>query len=208
MVDDTPLPAIPAGWRAIAVPSDWDLDAPELRIRPVTINYVTYPDAFFMVIQTPEMMAEQDPTCIFVDFKASEAEGIELVRVRGIGAKWVDYLGEVAQQFPPTEWTKRAKSVVVQFLQMPEIRKAFADQVGELPLAPGEATTGPAPEPGVQRRRKITQDHLEEVAKIYNEAQENDEPPTRAVQNHFGVSHSTAAKWVGAARRSNLLPPV
>jgi hypothetical protein len=204
---DSLLPAIPDGWRAIAVPSDWDLDVPELRIRPVTVDYVTYPDAFFMVIQTPEMMAEQEPTGVIANFKASEAEGVRLVKIEGMG-RWLDYLGEIVQKFPPTEWTKRAKGVVVQFLQMPEIRKAFAEAVGEFPLAPAESAAAPVPEPGVQRRRKITQDHLQEVAKIYNDAQYNDEPPTRAVQNHFGVSHSTAAKWVGAARRSNLLPPV
>jgi hypothetical protein len=208
VIDDSALPPIPAGWRAIAVPTDWDLEATELRIRPVTIDYVTYPDDFFMVIQTPEMIAEQELTCVIVSFRASESEGVRLVRVTGMGAKWVDYLGDVVQGFPPTEWTKRAKSVVVQFLQMPEVREAFAVQVGELPRLEGEGVSGQVIEPGVQRRRKITPAHLEEVAKTYNEAQDNDEPPTRAVQNHFGVSHSTAAKWVGAARRSNLLPPV
>ncbi|MBL3670266.1 hypothetical protein JL475_30680 [Streptomyces sp. M2CJ-2] len=205
MIDDSPLPA---GWRALAVPSDWNFDEPELRIRPVTVDYVTYPDDFFMLIQTPEMIAEQEPTGIIASFKASESEGVRLVKIYGIGARWLDYLGEVVAQFPPTEWTKRAKSVVVKFLQLPEVRQAFADTVGELPLAPSDSTAAPAPEPGVQRRRKITPQHLEEVAKIYNEAQCNDEPPTRAVQNYFGVSHSTAAKWVGAARRSSLLPPV
>ncbi|MGW0169525.1 hypothetical protein ACWDWT_30770 [Streptomyces sp. NPDC003343] len=204
MIDDSPLPA---GWRAVAVPSDWDLDEAELHIRPVTIDYVTYPDDFFMIIQTPEMIAEQEPTGIIASFKASEAEGVRLVKIYGMGARWLDYLGEVVEKFPPTEWTKRAKSVVVKFLQLPEVRASFADAVGEFPLAPSESTAGSASEPGVQRRRKITRSHLEEVAKIYNEAQENDEPPTRAVQTHFGVSHSTAAKWVGAARRNDLLPP-
>lgn len=205
VIEETPLTA---GWRILAVPSDWDLDEAELRIRAVEIDYVTYPDDFFMVIQTPEMIAEQEPTGIIVNFKASKSEGVKLVKIHGMGAKWVDYLNEVVQKFPPSQWTKRAKSVVVQFLQMPEIRKAFADQIGELPRSESESIPGQPLEPGVQRRRKITPAHLEEVAKVYNEAQKSDEPPTRAVQHHFSVSHSTAAKWVGAARRGGHLPPV
>jgi hypothetical protein len=203
VIDETPLPA---GWRALAVPSDWDLGEAELRIRPVTIDYVTYPDDFFMIIQTPEMMTKDEPTAIFVNFKASETNGVQLVKIHGMGADWVAYLGEVVQKFPPTEWTKRAQSVVVQFLQMPEIRKALA--AAGFPRPEVESAAGQPIEPGVQRRRKITRAHLEEVAKVYDEALGNDEPPTRAVQQHFAVSHSTAAKWVGAARREHLLPPV
>lgn len=202
MIDESPLPA---GWRALAIPSDWDLDEAELRIRPVTIDYVTYPDDFFMIIQTPEMMAKEEMTAVFVNFKASETEGVKLVKVHGTG-DWVPHLGEVVQKFPPAEWTKRAQAVVVQFLQLPEIRRELA--ASGFPRPEGESPAGQSIEPGVQRRRKITRAHLEEVAKVYNEAMENDEPPTRAVQQHFAVSHSTAAKWVGAARRNKLLPPV
>jgi hypothetical protein len=205
VIESTPLPK---GWRALAVPTNWDLEEAELRIRPVTIDYVTYPDDFFMVIQTPEMIAKDELTTIIVSFKASEAEGVKLVRITGLGADWVTHLAEIVQKFPPTEWTKHAKSVVVKFLQEPELRKFYAEAVADLPRQEGEGAVGQPIEPGVQRRRKITRAHLEEVAKIYNEAHENDEPPTRAVQHHFGVSHSTAAKWVGAARRNGLLPPV
>jgi hypothetical protein len=136
VIDETPLPA---GWRALAVPSDWDLGEAELRIRPVTIDYVTYPDDFFMIIQTPEMMTKDEPTAIFVDFKASNAEGIKLVKVHGMG-DWVAYLGEVVQKFPPTEWTKRAKIVIVQFVQMPEIRAALA--AAGFPQPETESTVG------------------------------------------------------------------
>lgn len=203
VIDESPLPA---GWRILAIPSDWDPDEAELRIRPVTIDYVTYPDDFFMIIQTPEMMAEREPTAILASFKASEANGVELVKIHGMGPDWLMWLGFVATKFPFTAWTKRAQSVVVQFLQMPEIRKALAD--AGIPRPEAESAVGQPIDSGVQRRRKITPAHLEEVAKIYRQAQYQDEPPTRAVQQHFGVSHSTAAKWVGAARRNGLLPSV
>ncbi|MEU1497032.1 hypothetical protein [Streptomyces sp. NPDC005732] len=203
MIDESPLPA---GWRALAVPSDWDLDEAELRIRPVTIDYVTYPDDFLMIIQCPEMIHASVPTAIFASFKASEARGVELVKIFGMGPDWLMWLGFVVQKFPPTEWTKRAQSTVVQFLQMPEIRKALVE--AGIPMPEAETAASQPAEAGVQKRRRITVDHLSEVARIYREAQWRDDPPTRAVQEYFGVSHSTAAKWVGAARKNDLLPPV
>jgi hypothetical protein len=61
--------------------------------------------------------------------------------------------------------------------------------------------------PMAQRRNRITPKHLEEVASVYREAWRAGEHPTIAVQKHFGVSHSTAARWVGQARRKGKLRP-
>jgi len=59
--------------------------------------------------------------------------------------------------------------------------------------------------PSVGKRYRLTRAHLEDVAAVYREALENGAGPTRAVANHFDVSHSTAAKWVGKARRHGAL---
>jgi hypothetical protein len=59
--------------------------------------------------------------------------------------------------------------------------------------------------PMARRRNRVTAEHLVEVARVYREAWEVGEHPTIAVQNHFEVSHSTAARWVGKARRAGHL---
>jgi hypothetical protein len=69
----------------------------------------------------------------------------------------------------------------------------------------GEAIRRAHRTPIARRRDRITSEHLAEVARVYREAWEAGEHPTIAVQDHFGVSHSTAARWVGQARRAN--PP-
>jgi hypothetical protein len=58
-----------------------------------------------------------------------------------------------------------------------------------------------------RRRRFVTRDLLREVAQTYRRAVERGQPPTQAVQEHFSVSHSTAARWVGEARRLKELGP-
>ncbi|MET9413266.1 hypothetical protein ABZY03_03540 [Streptomyces klenkii] len=57
-------------------------------------------------------------------------------------------------------------------------------------------------------RRSLTSDHLAAVAEVYSTAHEQGRPPTMAVAEHFEVSHSTAAKWVGTARKQGLLGQV
>jgi hypothetical protein len=53
--------------------------------------------------------------------------------------------------------------------------------------------------------RPGSDDHLREVAKVYEQASEK---PTLAVQQALGpVAHSTAARWVVEARRRGFLPP-
>jgi hypothetical protein len=53
--------------------------------------------------------------------------------------------------------------------------------------------------------RPGSDEHLREVAKVYEQASEK---PTLAVEQAFGpIAHSTAARWVVEARRRGFLPP-
>lgn len=64
-------------------------------------------------------------------------------------------------------------------------------------------------EPPVSERRprtRITDNHLIAVANVYTDADDAGGAPTRAVADRFDVPHSTAAKWVGRARKQGLLP--
>jgi hypothetical protein len=58
------------------------------------------------------------------------------------------------------------------------------------------------------KRRTITPVLMQEVADIYNAAA-TERRPTQVVADRFFVSHSTAARWVGLARRKpyETLPP-
>lgn len=58
-----------------------------------------------------------------------------------------------------------------------------------------------------RRRRIITAELLAEVAEVYRSAMKDGRPPTAAVQEHFTVSHSTAARWVREARQQGQLGP-
>ena len=57
-----------------------------------------------------------------------------------------------------------------------------------------------------RRRRRILNEALfAEIADVYRKATEAATPPTAAVAEHFGVPHSTASRWVGAARKAGAL---
>lgn len=200
----------PQGWRVVAVPSNWDPTALELNIRPVTIRskFLTLPEDFFMTIQTPEMIAKGQHTAVVATFRTTTT-GVEIRHISGMGEGWIGFLDEILRELPAAEWEKHAEGKMAEFLRLfDEVRDSTGAVLQELPL--WQLGTGPGASPaevGVQRRRKITPEHLKEVARVYQSALANDDPPTRAVERHFAVSHSTAAKWVGAARRADLLPP-
>lgn len=56
-----------------------------------------------------------------------------------------------------------------------------------------------------RRRHIVTPEFLEEVAVVYRRSLSAGEPPTVAVEKRWGSSHSTAARWVGMARKAGKL---
>lgn len=61
--------------------------------------------------------------------------------------------------------------------------------------------------PLTRRRDRVTSALLKEVANVYRTAWKGGTNPTTAVAEHFYKSHSTAARWVGLARKSGDLGP-
>jgi hypothetical protein len=56
-----------------------------------------------------------------------------------------------------------------------------------------------------RRRGPLRDEDLRRVAEVYRAAHATDEAPTRAVAARFGVSRSTAGRWVAEARRRGVL---
>jgi hypothetical protein len=53
----------------------------------------------------------------------------------------------------------------------------------------------------------LTDDNLRQVAELYRVAVEHGAPPTQTVADQMHVARSTAARWVGAARKRGFLGP-
>jgi hypothetical protein len=80
--------------------------------------------------------------------------------------------------------------------------------VGAVPFSPAAGMELVEPsQVQAGKRYRVTDAHLADVADVYAKARENGQGPTRAVADHFDVSHSTAARWVGLVRKAGLLPP-
>lgn len=87
----------------------------------------------------------------------------------------------------------------------PKEALAWLDKLQER-AAEAYATARDRPSPR-KKRTRITDEFLREVTNVYRMAENSELPPTREVANYFKSPHSTAAKWVAAARKNGLLPP-
>ncbi|MFD6684184.1 hypothetical protein, partial [Micromonospora parva] len=145
---------------------------------------------------------------VVMGFDVVEGE-VELREIYGVEIDLTLWMSHLVENFPPSGWKPFAITEMLRFLSIEEVRQ----QTTEAPPAPTKRTgekvqvkhAGGAQGSGGKRHR-ITDEHLEEVARVYGEALRAGIPPTREVSDVFEVSHSTAAKWVGAARRKGMLP--
>lgn len=89
--------------------------------------------------------------------------------------------------------------------QLVEWAKAFHEDAAVRALAREQAPLWEAKKRRRRGRPAYGREHFEEVAAVYSAASIEGQRPTKAVQEHFGVAKSTAAKWVARARSMGLL---
>lgn len=174
-------PTLPAGWSCFTWPADW---RPGESMSLVQVGDDTLPAKFHLAIHTPEMTA---PGGAVLFTYIAHRQWVTLLDIRGVGINIGTHLAQIMTALPPDDWDQIARQQVAAFV----------------PARAPVPTNGAA----IRSRFRLTDDHLNTVAAVYGEAQAVGAPPTRAVQHHFGVAHSTAAKWVGHARKAGLIAP-
>ncbi|WP_157879717.1 hypothetical protein [Streptomyces yangpuensis] len=204
---------VPDGWDYVATPG-WPYD--QFRGEPplVDLGHLKMPSHFTGIAVGKKVRAT-----VALCFRADPQSGVQLVSVMtgdtgadfgleavleaaGI-ATWKHAAFMQLVNSSATEWlgetlAPQADQSASAFEQKKEeARRLLAPLFG---LLPTQQTPG--------QRRSLTPDHLTNVAEVYREAHKQGRPPTVAVAEHFGVSHSAAAKWVGAARKQGQLGPV
>jgi hypothetical protein len=212
------LGELPPGWVVGAWPYGWDPDHPPLGDDDLKrVGYVLLPTLFQMSVEWPELWPDGNaPAKVTEDWRGLivtfNVEGDHVVTqdVTAFGIDLGEWLSFVTEKFPPRLWKAVAVAEITQFFAWDAKRKKHP--LGSSTRAPEPPR--PKPEPGRQRRsdgtvrrHRITKQHLHDVAGIYTSAVRHGLPPTRTVAEHYNVAHSTAAKWVSAARRNHLLPP-
>jgi len=169
----------PNGWSSFAWPINWD---PSTRTAPTAdAGEGKLPAQFCLCVRTPDMTVPG--AAILFAFEVRDGE-VALSQISSVGEDVTAHLVAVLGHRSPQEWQEIAVEQIAAY-------------------AVGDKTAAPS---GRQIRRYLTDQHLEDVSAAYRRALTQGKPPTRAVQHHFDVSHSTAAKWVGHARRAGLLP--
>lgn len=212
----------PPGWRFAAYPG-WSLDDPEDRaFLPdlVQIGHVLLPEFFYLAAGTPGMWPTDespypgaDDFIVLLHFQAKSGE-LRLREIRGAGDDLVTSLDAFRKAVPAKLWKPIAVREMTEFLALVDATRDMPDSTWA-PVRTDEwvetirehraKALHPSARP--KRRNRITDAHLKAVASEYLAADTLGMPPTKAVAEYFQTSHSTAAKWVGAARRKGYLPP-
>ncbi|MFJ6235082.1 hypothetical protein ACIQH0_13350 [Streptomyces griseus] len=202
---------LPTPWRSYVWPKGWSYDIgemPELNLRQV--GYGLLPERFVLALTKPEWDVSPPGVTrgVLMSFRVME-EKVTVENVQAANVDLEDWLETVLSIKTWADWKAYAISEMARWLVeanrsgMPDLLATSAEGA---PLMVEAKQTAPR-QPG-GKRYKITEQHLRDVVVIYTGAVERGEPPTKSVAEAFDVAHSTAAKWVGAARRNGLLEGV
>jgi hypothetical protein len=200
---------VPAGWTLI-----WGVGWPLLShlansSNPPRVNVgnVTVPATFYLQV-APDPKVAGEGTTILLGYLAQDEE-VRLTDVLATGIEVPQAL-DILRKERPMEWWKR-------YVFMHMVFDVTREAVGEPPddaagddawfTAMGATLLDAFNVPITQRRKRLTDSHLAKVAEAYRVAWQAGTPPTKAVAQDFTVSHSTAARWVGAARKAGHLGP-
>ncbi|MDP8931596.1 MAG: hypothetical protein M3O70_24260 [Actinomycetota bacterium] len=206
----------PPHWHASVWPDGWNFEKEQyLNPNLKQVGWVLLPDRFHMVVHWPELEdgKSEHGGALMITFEVVD-EDVEVRELYAVDMDIEKWIGYFVSKFPPEKWKPFAVAEVTKFLAVEEDRGnaevmallASASARKSVDLRKPQQAGAPAKTGG--KRHRITTQHLEEVARIYQSASEHGEPPTMAVADHFGVAHSTAAKWVGKARSEGMLEPI
>jgi hypothetical protein len=166
-------------------------------VEPTKLGELWVPERFelWVIEHDPKHPPPEEPQLVIILLYEVADERMEL---RGLIANPIEVpeaLDYLRRRRSMNEWKRLA---LLTLAAGHALRGERGETTGEVILRAGRV-------PIAQRRNRITAEHLANVASVYREAWEAGEHPTKAVESHFGVSHSTAARWVGQARRAGHL---
>ncbi|QYA94043.1 hypothetical protein KZO11_10135 [Streptomyces anulatus] len=187
-------------------------------------------DAWTQSRRDGAIYVDPGPTVLFLDFQVFEDE-IDMAHATSAFFDLPEVYEKVRKIVRPNRWKQLGIHCMVRYLaeftdeegrpdtdvsaydgagldrvsRRPEVALQWLDKLQTHAAdAYAEARGTPPPK---RKRVKLTDEFLQEVARIYRVAENTELPPTREVATHFKAPHSTAAKWVATARRRDFLPP-
>jgi DNA-binding XRE family transcriptional regulator len=210
------MPKVPDGWKLTVVPG-WPTNQ-QWKSELERAGNVLLPQAFTAIVS-----AEDHSDVVFLCMVVDAGE----VKMSAVMSSFSDVpagLDRVRRAAPMHEWKRLAIAGMARWLAVvdpDDLARDFAQmattggnewwvsatRAWQNQLA-GTADTNmehAVSMPIRRKRNRLTREHLERVAEVYRDAHAKGEAPTRAVQKHFGTTHSTAAKWVSLARKEGIL---
>jgi hypothetical protein len=164
------------------------------------------PPSFTLVVQ-PDKAVTGSQEAIALTYLVRNEE-IVLGMILAIGGELPHGL-DILRKERPMEWWKRYAfmHMVFDVADEPTNAAGLPRWIDDGETAMAQTLLDALHTPITQRRKRLTDSHLTKVAEVYRVAWQDGSPPTKAVAQEFYVSHSTAARWVGAARKAGHLGP-
>jgi hypothetical protein len=211
------------GWPLIAaITDDYEIAYKGIRrtkIQPIVkFGRVTVPRAFQMTVMPKDSSLSKEPqpgvwavTLMYEALTPEDGSGIVLTGVISSPIEVDDALAELRAR-RPLDWWKRLALMQIAYDAFDHLLERQYPPLDEEELEERTAflannLRAAIEAPLAKRYNRITQSHLAEVARIYRAAVEAGKPPTQTVAEQLQASHSTAARWVGQARKAGELGP-